>query len=355
MFISKDISDKVLIISTSLKGKGGIAMVVNEMSNYYETFNHVATTVQSKYFFKKLECFLTAVSLLLYYIFFRKIKIVHIHGASYVSFFRKMLVIMLCRSFKIKIVYHIHGAEFKLFFKKYNKLGIIKKTIDKTDALIVLSDNWKQYFSAIVDKNRIFVLNNVVNKPVICKNYLKTYSSINYLFLGRIGERKGIYDLLDVVRANKMHLEGKFLLYVGGDGEIDRLTECIVRHKLQNLIKFEGWVSGIKKKELLSICDIYILPSYNEGLPVSILEAMSYGMPIISTNVGGIPDVITENKNGLLINPGDKSELTKSIFYFMENTQEIKRMGMRNMEMIKKFYAENVIPNLNDIYATLLI
>jgi glycosyltransferase involved in cell wall biosynthesis len=352
--IKKEISDKVLTISTSREeNKGGIATFVNVLSGYYESFNYVASTC-SKNPIVMFCYFAACVFQLLYYILIRKIKIVHLHGASYGSFLRKMIIIHICHLLNVKIVYHIHGGGFKLFYKKYNKQNIIKKTINKANLLICLSDSWKYFLSSVIDEKKIYVVNNMVDKPEFVKKYSSNRSIIQFLFLGRIGENKGIFDLLEVIKDNKEYLNNKFLLYIGGDGETDKLIEFVAKSGLQHLVNFEGWVSGEKKKELLSICDVYILPSYIEGLPVSILEAMSYGMPIISTTVGGIPEVVSNKENGFLMEPGDKQSIKDGIKYFIDAPQEIEVMGRKSLAIVTNFYPENVIAKLSSIYKKIL-
>jgi glycosyltransferase involved in cell wall biosynthesis len=352
MIISKELSNKILIISGHYKGKGGIAIVVNTLSTYYESFNYVAS-IHSRspvMFWYFGICILK----LFYYILIKRIKIVHIHGASYGSFVRKMIIINICRFFQIKIVYHIHGAKFNLFYTKYNKCNIVKNTINKADVLVVLSNSWQEFFKSVTDIKKIFVLNNIVEKPDFERSYPHNYLSIKFLFLGRIGDRKGIFDLLEIIKEYKEYLTGKFSLYIGGDGETDKLIEFIEKNDLHDFVEFEGWVSGEKKKELLAACDIYILPSYNEGLPISILEAMSYEMPVISTTVGGIPEVVSNNENGFLITPGDRQKLFECIRFFIENPHELERMGKKSAEIAARFYPEQVIPKLENIYQQLL-
>jgi glycosyltransferase involved in cell wall biosynthesis len=265
-----------------------------------------------------------------------------------------MIIINICRLMKVKTVYHMHGAEFKLFYAKYNRKDIIKKTIDKVDALVVLSKSWKDFFLSVTDEKRIYIVNNMIDKPDFVRSYQQNQSIVRFLFLGRIGERKGIFDLLEVIKEKKDYLNNRFLLYVGGDGETGKLIEFVIKNRLENLVKFEGWVSGEKKIELLSACDVFILPSYNEGLPLAILEAMSYGMPVISTTVGGIPEAVSDKENGFLIEPGNKQQLLESISYFLEHPQEMEKMGCRSLTMIRNFYPENIIPQLNSIYEKLL-
>jgi glycosyltransferase involved in cell wall biosynthesis len=354
MTIKREISDKILTISTSRKeNKGGIAMVVNTLSNYYESFNYIPST-RSQNSFVMCWYFGGCIIKLFYYILIKRIKIVHLHGASYGSFIRKMIIINICKFFKIKTVYHIHGAEFELFYKKYNKLEIIRNTINKADVLVVLSNSWQKFFESVTATKKIFVLNNIIEKPDFERSYSHNYLPITFLFLGRIGDRKGIFDLLEVIKKYKKDLTGKILLHIGGDGDTDKLIEFIATNKLHDFVVFEGWVSGEKKKELLKMCDIYILPSYNEGLPVSILEAISYGMPIISTLVGGIPEVITDKENGFLIRPGDKQKIFECISYFIEYPKEIERMGKKSTEIATVFYPEQVVHKLENIYKNLL-
>jgi glycosyltransferase involved in cell wall biosynthesis len=353
--IKKEISDKVLTISTSRKeNRGGIATFVNTLSGYYEIFNYVAST-RSKNIVIMFWCFGICLFKLFWFILVKRIKIVHMHGSSYGSFLRKAIIINICYLLKVKSVYHMHGSEFKLFYKKYNKRNVLKKNINKVDMLIALSESWKHFFSSVTNEKKIHVVNNMVDKPEFVKDYSPYPSIIKFLFLGRIGCRKGIFDLLEVIKDNKAALRNKFLLHAGGDGETDKLIEFVEKNGLKNLVKFEGWVSGEKKKVLLTACDVYILPSYNEGLPIAILEAMSYGLPIISTDIGGISEAVLDNENGFLIEPGNKQQIWECISYYLTHPQELEKMGRRSSAIVTKFYPENIIPKLNSIYEKLLL
>lgn len=101
----------------------------------------------------------------------------------------------------------------------------------------------------------------------------------------QIGHNKGIYDLIGVIALHKKEFHGRQQLRVGGNREVDKVKILIKEKKISDIVSYEGWVSGGRKVELLDVSDAYILPSYKEGLPISILEAMSYGLPMISTKV----------------------------------------------------------------------
>jgi glycosyltransferase involved in cell wall biosynthesis len=128
----------------------------------------------------------------------------------------------------------------------------------------------------------------------------------------------------------------------------------ISQYDLGQLVEFVGWVGGEKKTHLLQQCDVLILPSYNEGLPISILEGMSYRMPIISTPVGGIPEIITTNVNGVLVTPGNCDEIFAAIMRYISDRSLIATEGQKSAEMVGEYYPEAVQRHLEQIYSKLL-
>ena len=124
--------------------KGGVAAVISEYSKIIQPFNFIATVNASNKFLKFLVL-LKAIVLFLYYMLFkRNIKIIHIHGASYASFWRKSVFIIIGKLFRKKIIYHIHGAEFALFSQKHSRS--VQFILSKCDCIIALSESWKKFF-----------------------------------------------------------------------------------------------------------------------------------------------------------------------------------------------------------------
>jgi glycosyltransferase involved in cell wall biosynthesis len=132
------------------------------------------------------------------------------------------------------------------------------------------------------------------------------------------------------------------------------LKELIKKHQIEDIVEFIGWVTGEEKKRVLNGADVFILPSYNEGVPISILEAMSYGKPIIATNVGGIPEIVIMNKNGLLIDPGKPDQIEKAINTLLENPELVKEFGENSEKMIQKHLPHSVIKELEENYKSIL-
>ncbi len=323
---------------------GGVAAVENIYSTFYIPYLHIASSCYAGKI-KKLCYFITAIIKYLgYLLFMREIKIVHIHGASNASFWRKCVFIYLGHLFGKKIVYHIHGGKFNLFAEKHMK--IVSNTISKCDCIIALSESWKEFFKKKFPHSRIEIIHNVIENPVKKRNIQKEYT---LLFMGLLGQNKGIYDLLDVIKEHKSEFLGNLRLLIGGNGEVDKVKAIIKGGSLSDIVSFEGWVSGSKKQELFNMSDALILPSYNEGLPLCILEALSYDIPVIATKVGGIPEVVHDDENGYLIKPGDKNEMYITIQ---------KAIGNRNKHIkgdVSTYLPEYVSIQLDELYKSLLV
>ena len=349
-------TNEILFLGTEFtSGKGGIASVLKEYKNIFPNAHFVPTTSSGnilnnlKYLFRGL----------LFTIFFlakKDVKIVHIHGASYHSFYRKYIFFKLSQLFGKAVIYHVHGAEYHLFYENSNKYTkyLIQDFINNADCIICLSNRWKMFFENTFRPRKVEVVKNIV--PIISD--LNTTSSsvlpLKFLFLGHISERKGIWLLLETIKENKKEFLGTALFHIGGNGETERLKSLIKKFEVEKIVEFIGWVSSEKKEKYLRESDVFILPSYNEGLPISVLEAMSYQLPILSTPVGGIPEVVEDGKNGILIEPGNKKSLTAAI-RFMVNNPSFRNMAANiSYEKVQPHFPEQVKEQLNLIYQELL-
>ena len=355
MSIDKKLSQKILTLGVSKTTYGGMTSVLVSYEKCFEQMRFIPTWRLGNKAVKAWYAFQAFVRCSLLLLFDRRIKILHIHGAANASFYRKAVFMKMGKFMGKKVILHQHAADFKEFFGQNNNKQQMINTINLCDKLIVLSQSWKIYFVSIgVAEKKISVLNNIVFPPE--KPVMRTANKkLHLLYLGEISNRKGIYDLLNVFIANKQYFDGKILLRVGGnlvDGDINLF---ITENNLSSMVKYEGWVSGAKKIECLEWSDIYILPSYNEGLPIAILEAMSYSRPIISTNVGGIPEILHSYETGILIEAGNQEQIKNALIFFIENPEKIPKYGENAYQTVLPFFPESVFEKLNVIYQELLI
>lgn len=281
-------------------------------------------------------------------LFHRKTKIVHIHTGSATSFKRSSYFVRLSKLMRKKVVLHMHGGGFEDYYK--GNSGYVSSIIDKADAVVALTEKWKSFYDGIGCK-KVYIVPNIIEKPRISS--VTPSDKVQFLFLGLICDNKGIFDLLEILAANKTELRNRMILHVGGNGETGRLEAFIKEHGLENFVVFEGWVAGDKKTALLNMCDCYILPSYVEGLPISILEALSYGEFVVSTKVGGIPEIINP-ENGVLFSPGNKKELRDAIMQTIDRVENIRSSRKRIASTVTGHLPDAVCRDLECMYMDLL-
>lgn len=353
--VESDITKKVLMIGVYYKNNaaGGMASVIQYYEKYFENLQYIPSW-RDKHLIIKIYYAIKAYLIVLFKLIFNSsIKIVHIHTAADISFKRKSMFAKLAKALNKKVILHIHGSRFKEFYDDANnKMGIINK-LQRADIILVLSHSWKEWFRKIgVKTDKIIVLNNIVDYPVIKR--VEKENKIKLLFLGEIGQRKGIFDVIEVFGNNKEFFKEKIVLKIGGNKETDKLLQKIKDYGLSDFVKFEGWVNGEKKINLLNWADIFILPSFNEGLPIAILEAMSYGKAIISSPVGGIAEIVQSDQNGLLVEPGNLKEIFYAMKFFVDDKTKIKEFGEKSKEIVKPYFPEHVLNNLSELYENLL-
>ena len=243
---AKSIFSKVLFIGIDYHHpRGGVAAVEYVYSQWIHPFKFVATTVAGNKMVKLLV-FFRAVFLFVWKLLWdRQIRIIHVHGASDASFWRKRIFILIAKAFKKRIIYHCHGAEFKRFASQHHHA--VQSLLKKCNSIIALSDSWKEWFQNTFDCKNVIVIKNIIPEPKMEKGskYQDKPDLCTLLFLGRLGKRKGIYDLIDVIADNRSCYEGRIKLWIGGDGESENV--------LKNVPKSEGASYPQSKKEVFDL------------------------------------------------------------------------------------------------------
>lgn len=341
---------KVLMIGPARNVKGGMTTVVDNYYNYgldkIVDLKYIETCNDSNYISKFLK---EKKGMREFKKEIGNYDIVHIHMASRRSTFRKARYIKTAKKHAKKIILHIHGAGYKDFYNECNekKKKYIRDILALCDKVIVLSEEWYDFFKNLVDPKKLVV---VYNSIIIPEDFDKNINTNCILFLGRIGKRKGIYDLIEVIQ-KIVPKYPDIKLYVGGDGEIEKLKKIIKENNLTKNVEYIGWTSGEKKDNFLKNVSFYILPSYNEGMPMSVLEGMAYKNITISTNVGGIPKVIESGKNGIIIEPGDKKALEMNILRLLEDESLRRKLSEEARKtIVEKFNIEVIIKKIQEIY-----
>jgi len=283
-----------------------------------------------------------------------RISLLHVHMASRASFWRKLLFILPAFAARIPVIIHLHGGEFHLFHDKESSFivrRLIRFVFERANRVIVLSDGWRQWVMKTFPRSRVVTIYNPV---MLMLSPLSPREAMSLLFLGRVGEKKGAFDLISAVARLKQHYPS-IKLYMGGDGDIEGTKRHAMGLGVSETLELLGWVGGAAKENLLEKTSIYVLPSYNEGLPMSILEAMAHGLPVVATSVGGIPEAVSDGVEGFLVPPGDVAALEDRLQRLLSNKALRRQMGEAARRKVERlFSAEVVVPQLEALYSELI-
>jgi glycosyltransferase involved in cell wall biosynthesis len=282
-----------------------------------------------------------------------KVAVLHVHSASRWSFMRKSLLVLPTFLWRKPVIFHLHGAEFINVYE--NELGSVAKAyirfiLSRCTEIVVLSERWRAMLEAIVRHKAIRVIMNPIDCTAPAASKEDVANTGTMLFLGELGHRKGIFVLLDAV--TRLGDKFNWKLLVGGNGDVAGVEKRVAELGIGDKVRLLGWVDGPNKAALLDAATFLVLPSYAEGLPMSMLEAMAHGTAVITTPVGGIPDLFEDGVDGILVPPGDAEKLSNAIAYLLENPTIRKQMGIEGRRKFEVRFSSNVIiPQVEELYS----
>lgn len=333
--------------------KGGIASVVNGYRGSVLEAHYRITYIESYQNGSKWSKLVKALKA--YLAFCRLLRrdtpdLVHVHSSFGPSFYRKMPFILWSAARGIPVVNHIHGAEFDSFYEKASetKRRQIRKVYGKCTRLVALSEEWADRLGKLVPGDKIDILENYCHIPEVPYDTGRDRKRI--LFLGELGERKGCFDIPAVLERVKKRCPDVKLV-MAGDGEMEQVRAAFREKGLLEAVSFPGWVRGEEKERLLEESGIFLFPSYHEGMPMAVLEAMAYGMGIVTTSVGGIPQLIQDGESGFLTTPGDTEAMAEAVERFLTDDDCLKVCGKAAREKAESAYSqERHLAKLEAIY-----
>jgi len=345
---------RVLVVATSSKTRGGITAVINAYTHSFLWKKWNCKWIEThidRSFLVKIVYFVKAFLSYVYYL--PKSSLIHCHLSGQVSTVRKIPFLLLAKLFKKPIIIHFHAfSPESSFDKKYYKL--YKLVFSFANKIIVLSENWKQ--NIIKDlKLAEFKVKVIANPCANITNYLNVKKENIILFAGTMNKRKGYHDLIKAFSLLPNELQN-WKLYLAGNGEIEEAKILSNKFNVQDSVVFLGWISDEKKHEVFSKSTIFCLPSYAEGFPMAILDAWSYGLPVITTPVGGIPDVGLHKKNMMLATPGDIIALKDNLEILIKDTLLREKLIEASLKFSgDTFSIEKLAVSWDELYENLIL
>jgi glycosyltransferase involved in cell wall biosynthesis len=345
--------NKVLFVATSKNAKGGINTVIRtysstELWNKWHCFwiqTHIDKGIILKIWF-----FLT--SLVQFTLKIPFYQLVHIHISEPPSAFRKFFFLEIASIFNKKIITHFHSysKETTIEGKSQKLYHLIFK---KSDKILVLSNYWQDLIILKWPEmiKKVEVIYNPCPSVRLNSNHQKTKT---ILFAGTLSARKGYADLIKGF-SKIAHKNRDWKIIFAGNGEIEKAKQIVKDLKISDQIEFKGWVEGNIKESLFSEASIFCLPSYAEGFPMAVLDAWAYGLPVITTLVGGLSDVVIDGKNALVVNPGDHKDISEALDSLINDANMRTKLSKESVYLSRNPFSLNRITKQLDLIYSKLI
>lgn len=341
----------VIVVTPSPRDKGGIASVVNALMGSTLPSRYairVVSTVSGSGIMRHLRgwggvaraCGLIAST---------PGAIVHVHMSYGMSFWRKAVVVFAARVFRRPSIVHLHGSRFHSWVASggpVRRVGV-RSTFRGCTMVVVLSESWARRVEAFSGRRDCVVLPNPVAIP---DSPTSGADSRCVVFSGRLGERKGVYELVDAIRLLQTDgVDAHWLL--AGDGDIDTVRAAVRELPVPSLVEVPGWLDHGELVLRIGSSQVFCLPSTDEGVPIAMLEAMAAGLVCVVTPVGGIPEVIVDGENGLLVPPRDSTALAQALRMALDEPELARMLGSRARSTVEKRYAvERVADRVDELY-----
>lgn len=344
----------VLMVGTDLSGTGGIRAVVcgyigaGLFERYRCTYiaTHRSGSAWTKAAMALRGWWRVAVALLTL-----DAPLVHVQTASRASFWRKSVVCLLARAAGRPYLVHVHGGEFVKFYREESRpltQRWIRHTLARAALVIALSEQWRERLLAIAPTARVEVLPNGVLLPDLRSARHQQEPAL--LFVGDLTRAKGLHDLIRAFGRTAPRFPQLELVCAGGKPPPE-MTQLVAELGLQQRVVFPGWLGPERLRAEFGRATVFALPSYAEGMPMALLEAMSWGLPVIATPVGGVPQVVEHGVNGLLVAPGDSDALATALARLLSEPALRESLGAAARRTIAtRFSLETALERLGELY-----
>ena len=279
--------------------------------------------------------------------------VLHVHGASRASFWRKAPFMALALAARWPVVFHLHGGGFAEFYEREcgpARRAAVRFFLERAACIVVVSERWRTWMRRTVGHARVACVPNTVALPGVARG-LREAGRI--AFVGRLEEAKGVFELLDAVALLRAK-HPRVRLELAGEGDVEVVARRAHELGIGDRVLIRGWCPAAARERMLMRCAAFALPSHAEGSPMSLLEAMAAGCPVVATRVGGIPDAIRDGSNGLLVPAGEARALAAALDRVLADGALAESLGAAARASVAQAHAPaTAIERLGRIYASL--
>lgn len=247
---------------------------------------------------------------------------VHINMAERLSFFRKAGLVLACRAFGVPVIIHLHAAQMHHVYRGMPSWvqAYVRWVFSLANEVLVLGQASRRFVEQelLVPAARVHPIINGVPPATQVRRQRQPGTPFNVLFLGNLSERKGVTDLLRALALLKGR-EPRWQATIAGGGDVAGYTALAEDLGLAGQVSFFGWADQPAAARLMADADALVLPSYDEGLPLVVLEAMANGVAVVCTPVGEIGHTFSDEREVLLVQPGDEQGIAAALSRLMSD------------------------------------
>jgi glycosyltransferase involved in cell wall biosynthesis len=288
---------------------------------------------------------------------FGGVRLVHVNIAGRGSTIRKIIVAMVVRSLRMPYLLHVHDYNYA---EEYARRGafirfLIRRTFRRAAKILVLGSRDQLAFATLLDlpPSEIAVLHNAVPDPQTAKA-AKPGDECKIVFLGNLSARKGVPELIRALASPA--LRGRpWRATLAGDGRVDEFRRLVSELGIADRAEFPGWVDQAGVRAACESAEVLVLPSHAEGLAMSVLEGLSYGLAVITTPVGAHTEVVEPEVSGLFVPPGDVGALSAALVRVIDDPALRARLGAgARRRFLEKFHVRGYAEQLEIIHSSIV-
>jgi glycosyltransferase involved in cell wall biosynthesis len=327
---------RVLMIGPGRRGRGGIDAVI---------WAYTKSPVWDSYACRWLETYEDSGTMAKVWVAARALlrapfaiwrsDIIHIHTAFRASIVRKSLFLMIAKALGKKVIMHVHDYDPE-YLDRVGHTSFAARVLRTADRVVALSPLWADVLRRAGVK-AVEVIPNPVILPQWTAIRANSSGRFNILYVGKLENRKGYEDLLRAMPLVLQTLPSARLQFAG-TGEIERAKTIADELGIGASVEFLGWIHKEDRERVYTGADVFCLPSYNEGLPMVVLEAMAFCLPVVCTPVGGLPDLIRPGDNGIFVQPGNHNEIAAALIGLLQDTVRRTAIAKSGHETVMKTY-----------------
>ena len=287
--------------------------------------------------------------------------IVHLHTSQGIAWLKDTFFVVISKTFHVRVILHMHGGNFDTIYRENPRIlqSYTRMILGLADAVISVSTEWKLRLAKLIPVDRVLTFKNCLDIQTFPSNgACKAGHAVNVLFLGRIGPLKGAFDLISAIHCLQ---SSRFDLHVWMVGQEERegdfryAQNILGGYQLTDTCEVLGPLHREKVLQLFHDASVFVLPSYYEGLPMALLEALAAGLPVIATSVGGIPEVVQDTYNGFLISPGNIPALADALAKLGSDADLREIMGQHSREIAEReLDVRSYVDRLTALYSSLI-